>query len=319
MNAFSDNSPESQLPGPRSSWTAYLGLSRTPHSVLDVATPAMAALLWLGHFPSIWVTIVGLITAFAGYTAVYALNDLIDYRVDRERLALQRDDEQLFHVDELFPPHPVASGVLTFRQGLLWFLFWAVIAIAGALWLNPFCAVLFIASATLEGVYCKLLRVTHLKIIPSIIVKATGGFAGVFAVDPDPSPAFLAVLFLWLATWEVGGQNVANDIVDLEDDSRVGAKTTATVLGKFNAVFLIVSSLSMAALASVAIYWTAGPGIGPIYPFAAAAVSWFLLLDPAYRVYADPGRNTAASLFNKASYMPTAFLILAVASMAVPV
>jgi hypothetical protein len=31
-------------------------------------------------------TLLGLITVFAGYTAVYALNDLVDYRTDREKV-----------------------------------------------------------------------------------------------------------------------------------------------------------------------------------------------------------------------------------------
>ena len=56
----------------------FLALSRTPHGVIDMAAPALAALLCLGRFPSPAVTIVGLLTVFAGYTAVYALNDLVD-------------------------------------------------------------------------------------------------------------------------------------------------------------------------------------------------------------------------------------------------
>ena len=74
------NSRFAELPGMNAAinWKLFLGLSRTPHGILDMATPPMAALLWLGHFPPFLVVIVGLITAFAGYTAVYALNDLID-------------------------------------------------------------------------------------------------------------------------------------------------------------------------------------------------------------------------------------------------
>ncbi|HSQ85183.1 MAG TPA: hypothetical protein VLM43_10715, partial [Desulfobacterales bacterium] len=66
----------------------FWALSRTPHGLLDMATPALGALLWLGRFPSFEVILIGLITTFAGYTAVYALNDVIDYRVDKEKLKL---------------------------------------------------------------------------------------------------------------------------------------------------------------------------------------------------------------------------------------
>ena len=63
-----------------------MALSRTSHGILDVATPVLAALVWLGNFPPPFTMIVGFITALAGYTAVYAFNDLVDYEVDKERL-----------------------------------------------------------------------------------------------------------------------------------------------------------------------------------------------------------------------------------------
>ena len=63
----------------------FLALSRTPHGLLDMATPGLSALLWLGTFPSAGMMGLGLLTAFSGYTAVYALNDLTDYRVDQEK------------------------------------------------------------------------------------------------------------------------------------------------------------------------------------------------------------------------------------------
>jgi 4-hydroxybenzoate polyprenyltransferase len=56
----------------------FLALSRTPHGLLDLATPLLAALLWLGHLPPGDVTALGILGAFAGYTAVYALNDIVD-------------------------------------------------------------------------------------------------------------------------------------------------------------------------------------------------------------------------------------------------
>ena len=64
----------------------FLALSRTPHALLDLAAPALAAMLWLGKIPPPPIVILGFLTAFAGYTAVYALNDLVDYRVDREKI-----------------------------------------------------------------------------------------------------------------------------------------------------------------------------------------------------------------------------------------
>lgn len=43
----------------------FLALSRTPHGLLDLATPGLAALLCLGGSPSLGVTVLGLVTMFA--------------------------------------------------------------------------------------------------------------------------------------------------------------------------------------------------------------------------------------------------------------
>lgn len=278
----------------------------------------MAALLWLGHFPEPSVVVVGLLTAFAGYTAVYALNDLVDYRIDQERLAVRENPTECVRVDEVMVRHPVAQGLLSFRSGALWCMAWAAVALIGAWWLNPFCVFLFVGSAALETVYCKLLRITHLKIVPSAIVKATGGLAGVYAVEPHPALGFVALLFLWLAAWEVGGQNIANDIVDMEADERVSARTTLTVKGVSESIFRMLSAVSMAVMAGVAIYWLGGASLGLIYPLGAAILGWKLLLAPARDVYYHPGPETAAALFNRASYMPLSFLILVVLSIYSP-
>jgi 4-hydroxybenzoate polyprenyltransferase len=58
----------------------FWALSRTPHGLLDMSTPALGALLWLGAFPPLDIIILGIFTVIAGYTAVYAWNDVIDYR-----------------------------------------------------------------------------------------------------------------------------------------------------------------------------------------------------------------------------------------------
>ncbi len=72
----------------------FIALSRTPHAVLDLAAPTLSAVLWLGAFPSAETAGLGLLTAFSGYNAVYALNDIKDYRVDREKLSSCRGEDR---------------------------------------------------------------------------------------------------------------------------------------------------------------------------------------------------------------------------------
>lgn len=294
----------------------YFGLSRTSHAMLDVATPAMAALLYLGCFPDVWTILIGLFTAFAGYTSVYALNDIIDIGIDRQRLSLDAQDQQVFHVDEIFVQHPLAQGLISYRDGLLWFGVWALVALIGAWILNPYCALLFLVSASLETIYCKLLRISHFKIIPSAMVKASGGVAGVLAVDPSPSTGFVVVLALWLAAWEIGGQNIANDIVDMENDAKVSARTTLTVKGLQESVFYLIAACGMTVFGSIAIYFLSGSGVGWLYLPGAIILGWYLILGPAKALYLNPGPPMAARLFNRASYLPLAFLIVTALSCA---
>ena len=129
----------------------YFALSRTPHGLLDMCTPAFGALLWLGHFPSLYVIVLGLITTFAGYTAVYALNDVIDYEADKEKAAVGGFSNAQSDLDSMIVRHPMAQGLLSFKEGLVWALVWGLVALIGAYILNPVCVLIFLAGCTLEA------------------------------------------------------------------------------------------------------------------------------------------------------------------------
>ena len=131
----------------------FFALSRTPHGLLDMATPAFSALLWLGVFPPFPIIVIGLITTFAGYTAVYALNDVIDYHTDREKFARGGYQRQEKDLDVIGVRHPMAQGLLPFHQGLIWALAWSAVAIMGAYWLNPVCVLILFAIANQSLAY----------------------------------------------------------------------------------------------------------------------------------------------------------------------
>ncbi len=176
----------------------YFALSRTPHGLLDMCTPAFGAVLWLGHFPSLYVIVLGLVTTFAGYTAVYALNDVIDYEADKEKAAVGGFSNSQSDLDSMIVRHPMAQGLLSYKQGLYWALAWGLVALIGAYILNPVCVLIFLAGCTLEAIYCMLWRVSPFRTIVSGAVKTSGAIAAVFAVDPNPSGAYLIILFLLL-------------------------------------------------------------------------------------------------------------------------
>ena len=152
----------------------FLALSRTPHGLLDMCTPAFGALLWLGHFPSFSVVVIGLVTTFAGYTAVYALNDIVDYKVDKEKAAKVGLSNSGTDLDGVFVRHPMAQGLLTFKEGLSWAMSWAFLALIGAFILNPVCVLIFVGGCALEAAYCLLWRVSPFRTFVSGAVKTSG-------------------------------------------------------------------------------------------------------------------------------------------------
>jgi 4-hydroxybenzoate polyprenyltransferase len=289
----------------------FLALSRTPHGLLDLATPGVAALLCLGRVPDTPIILLGLITVFAGYTAVYALNDLVDYRTDKTKIrAGGLQDEG--YLDGLMVRHPMARGLLSFQEGFFWAVAWAAVALVGAYLLNPVCALIFVAGALLETVYCLMLKRSHLRILVSGVVKTLGGVAAVFAVNPRPSPLFLLLLFLWIFFWEIGGQNVPADWHDLEEDRRWQAKTVPLRYGAEESGKIILGALVI----SVAL-------LLPLQGASPARFSWFfqvlslgagvvLLIIPAFRLYQTQERSRATVLFNYASHYPLVILLLTV-------
>jgi 4-hydroxybenzoate polyprenyltransferase len=293
----------------------YFALSRTPHGLIDMATPALAALLVLGHWPTLPVMLLGIITVFAGYTAVYALNDIIDFRADRERVCSGGCCDGEDYLDGALTRHPLAKGALSLPAGLTWAGAWALVALAGAWLLNPVCMYIFLAGCILEAVYCLLWRVTPLRAVVSGFVKTLGALAAVYAVTPAPSMGFLAVLVLWLFCWEIGGQNIPNDWTDIEEDRRINARTIPVVLGLSKASLLSLGALLGAMFLNLLIFWLSPLEFGPLLPFAALAANIWLLLWPALKLQESRERQSAMTLFNRASYYPLANLALVLAGL----
>jgi 4-hydroxybenzoate polyprenyltransferase len=289
----------------------YFGFSRMSHSVLDIGHPAVGALLVLGAFPPFPTMLIGFIAAFAGFTAVFALNDLMDYKVDTERIERYQRTFSHFDIDVLGVRHPIAQKMLTFPRGLAWVLFWGILSLAGAYILNPVCCIILVGAVIIEVVYCALLRVTHWKGLLSGAMVGIGALAGVFAVVREPSLPFLVLFFLWAFGWEFGARNIPNDWTDLEEDVHLSIKTLPVRYGRslssrisflaicltvFVSFFLPLSSLSLPR----AIF----------YELGAAVTGGYFLVIPAWKWMADQSTESAMSLFNKACIYPATMLLI---------
>ena len=286
----------------------FLALSRSVHGVLDIAMPGFVALLWLGHFPSWRVLALCLATALAGYTAIYALNDLIGVKDDKEKVA--GGITPGYAVEASAMRYPLAQNLVSMKGALAWFGFWFALAVLGTCLLNPRILVIVFAAAALEVAYVKLLKVTWWRTVVSGLVKSAGPVAAVFAVIPAPPWSGLLGLLAWLMLWEIGGQNIPADWNDIEEDRRIGARTIPLVFGLRAASVLVAISLSLTVLASALL-----PRLSPLaggWPFQLAilAAGAGLLLPPAIRlVYTLDGRQ-AARLFDRASLYPLVLLAI---------
>jgi 4-hydroxybenzoate polyprenyltransferase len=286
----------------------FLALSRSLHGVLDIAMPGFVALLWLGHFPSWPILALCLATALAGYTAIYALNDLIGVKDDQEKVA--GGITPGYAVEASAMRYPLAQNLISMKGALAWFGFWFALAVLGTWLLNPMILLIVFAAAALEVLYVKLLKVTWWRTVVSGLVKSAGPIAAVFAVIPAPSWPWLLVLLGWLMLWEIGGQNIPADWNDIEEDRRIGARTIPLVLGLRTASIVVAASLGLAVLASLLL-----PHMSPLAPgwalqLAILAAGAGLLLPPAIRLVRTLDGRLAARLFDRASLYPLALLLI---------
>ncbi|MBI3739728.1 MAG: UbiA family prenyltransferase [Chloroflexi bacterium] len=287
----------------------FFALSRTTHGVLDLATPGFVALLWLGAFPHWQIILLSVFTAFAAYTAIYALNDLVGIAVDKEKFA--GGINAGYSVEASALRYPLAQNALSYRSGWLWFTAWFALALIGSYLLNPVIVVILISATTLEVVYCLLFKVTYLRTVVSGLVKSSGPVAAVFVVDSHPSLSLLALILAWVFFWEIGGQNVPADWNDTVEDKRVKAKTIPLQLGTQTAGIIILLSLWLTVVISLFLPKISPLNLGWLYVLASAAVGALLLLKPGYELYKQQREGRmAAQLFDSASYYPLAQLVI---------
>lgn len=294
----------------------FFGLSRMTHSVLDVAHPAVGGALAaaaIGGPPLPRTIILGLIAAFAGYTAVFALNDVIDLKADREKMAKYRANRDTFDLDSLGQRHPLAQGSLSYGAGVTWVAFWGLLSLVLAFLLRPICSLFLLGAFILEAAYCRLLRVTHWKGLLSGLMVGVGGLAGVWAVTPAPSPAMVIVFFAWAFAWEIGCRNIPNDWSDLEEDEHLGIRTVPVRYGRRRASLISFVIVCATAVLGILFPLVVPMPLGWVYAAGALVVSAFLLLLPAVRWLREQTGAAALAFFNMACMYPLGvFAVLAI-------
>ena len=289
----------------------YLALSRTAHGILDIAAPAFVALLWLGEFPPLPIIALSFFTAFAAYTSVYALNDLVGMQHDREKFAGAGLNAG-YSVEASADRYPLAQRVISVRSASIWMASWFLLALIGSYVLNPVVVPILVVAAALEVLYCRLLKVTFWRMLVSGLVKASGPIAAIYVVDPTPYLPSLLLIFSWLFFWEIGGQNIPADWNDTDEDRRVQAKTIPVKFGFETASRVVLVALLISVGLSGFLQQVSPARLGWLFAGGTLLLGTVLLLRPAYRLSRLKEARLAARLFDRASYYPLSMLALVI-------
>jgi 4-hydroxybenzoate polyprenyltransferase len=156
-----------------------------------------------GPLSAIHITLLALLTAFAAYTSIYALNDLVGLRDDKEKFAASGVNPG-YSMDAAANRHPVAQGALGVRGAVIWCATWFALAVAGSYLLNQIIVLVLVAAVGIEVFYCRLLKVTYLRTLVSGLVKTSGPVA---ASGGRSTPHFGRLLLVtWLFFWRSAGR-----------------------------------------------------------------------------------------------------------------
>jgi 4-hydroxybenzoate polyprenyltransferase len=294
--------PDPSLPA------AIFDFSRGKQALLTIAQPALGAVLALSGLPSWRVVAIGLPAAGAASFALYALNDLLDRKVDARSLAAGKSAVPDHDLDTTFVRHPLARGVLRLRVSVAWVVGLALVAVVGTAVLSPLALLFFAAAAATQVVYCALRCVTCWKTVLSGVMVGFGGLAGWAAVAPLRLSALS--LFVFLACWEIGGRNIVNDLSDLDSDARVGIRTVASVRGE------AAAARAAAAVAAACLVATALLPMPATSVVLALALGAWSLGRPAVKLLRRPTPAEAASNFNHGSLYPDLVLLAALVGLA---
>lgn len=281
-------------------------LSRGRQALLSIAQPGLAAVLAAGGLPGMRATAIGLAAAWAGFFAVFSLNDVLDRRVDAAALRAGEEIADGYDLDIAFLRHPLAQGELSLRVSLAWVVVLAAFATLGAWVLDPLCLLVFGVAAALEVLYCSLRQVTWAKTIVSGVMVGAGALAGWVAVAPLSWRAAPVAVFLGL--WEIGGRNLANDLADLTADASVGIRTVATTFGARAAA----RANLLVAIPVVAVVGLLG--LGPAALAGSLLCGLWLVVWPALWLAVEKTSSRAGWYFNRASLYPMAVLVCTLAA-----
>lgn len=197
----------------------YLMRLHKPIGIFLLLWPTLWA-LWLASQgkPSWYIVILFVLGVVLTRSAGCVINDFADRHVDGK---VERTKDR-----------PLATGKVRPKDALILFAILMIISFSLVIQLNLMTCLFSLGAAFVMIIYPFLKRVTHLPQLGLGIAFAFG-VPMAFAAQTAQVPASAWVVFLASALWSVI-YDTMYAMVDLEDDLKVGIKSTAILFGHYN-------------------------------------------------------------------------------------
>lgn len=287
---------------------SLIASSRPLQAMLSISQPLFAAFLAVNGIPNIQLLALLIIGSTSGMFSVFALNDLLDYEIDKKTRENKQKTDKTWDMDAVFVSHPLTEGLITKRQQILWILITGTIAGIILFSLNSLALFFYLLAIILEILYCKLATISPLKTIVAGLLVSVGALIGWFAADGSFNFSILMPLILLFFGWEIGGRNIANDFSDIDKDKKIGIKTIPCAYGIRQSIILIFIFLFLTMLSNVALAIAAKLDF-PYFVFTTMAGLIALIL-PWLKLKKNPIPKEALSYFNQACTYPVLLFIV---------
>ena len=227
-------------PGP------YLRLMRLdrPVGTLLLLWPTLAA-LWLaaGGLPPVSLLAMFILGTFLMRSAGCVINDIADRKVDPH---VQRTRDR-----------PLATGEVSLHQAIGLFVALCLAAASLLVLLNDAARLLAVAGVGVAVLYPFLKRWTHLPQL-GLSVAFSWGILMAFAAVAGGIPAAGWVLFAASAAW-IAAYDTLYAMTDRPDDLKIGVKSTAILLGRFDRLAVgILQAGTLAGFAALCLLYPLG-------------------------------------------------------------
>ncbi|MBI5234386.1 MAG: 4-hydroxybenzoate octaprenyltransferase [Deltaproteobacteria bacterium] len=223
--------------------------------------------------PSIKYLVIFITGAFLMRSAGCVINDIADRRFDR--------------LVERTRTRPLADGRLTVKEAALVFVLFSLMAFSLVFFLNPLTIFLSFAGIILASIYPLVKRASHL---PQVWLGMAFGWGAIMAWSAVTGSVETPAVLLFIANifWSTAYDTIYA-LMDIEDDLKVGVKSTAILFGRHVYTALVFLYIAMAVLLFAA---GIASGMGVIYHIGiAVSLMLFMLIVLSVKKY--PSRHSA--------------------------